>query len=132
MKLFVDNLELWFSAAGLVVIAGVPQLFSPFFPDLWQITAITAIAVGIIHGVLFWIVRSRQRTMRQRTLLQVNSMMKDLINNKLASAVLAHQLGETDSILKAATEISQMLENASEDHLDSWLKTYPHADTPSG
>jgi len=65
MNFLLRYLELVFTAAGLLVIFGVTALVHPQGIDASTVAAITATLVGVVHGVLFWAVRHRQRLARQ-------------------------------------------------------------------
>ena len=57
MRALLNYLELIFTAAGIGVIFLITALIHPQGMSSWQVAGITATAVGVIHGVLFWIVR---------------------------------------------------------------------------
>jgi hypothetical protein len=90
MKTFLSHyLELVFTALGLLVILAVPALFLRRYPVYpWRIAAVTATAVGIIHGLLFYVVRRRERDARTRLIREVRSMT-DVLCNQLQVVVLA-------------------------------------------
>ena len=53
---------------GTVLIFGIPAVVGLSGVDFWRLTAIIAIAVGIIHGVIFWVVCRRQRQIRRKSI----------------------------------------------------------------
>lgn len=140
MHFFLRNLELIFTAAGLLVIAGVTLLVHPAGVGPWTVAAITAIMVGIIHGVLFWVVRQRQRLVRLDALNDTQQMLRDVVINQLAiirlNAELQNQTNRSDTVVaiarleKAMTTIDQTLNDISEESLSRWRSRYNFPSTP--
>jgi hypothetical protein len=83
MKFILNNIELLLSGIGLLVIWLVPSLVVRGQYDIWKATAVTAIAVGLIHGFIFWLIRRRQRIVRQEAIREIRLMLSDMINNEL-------------------------------------------------
>jgi two-component system CheB/CheR fusion protein len=84
-RVFLEYIELWLSALGLVLIWAIPQLLTPTEGDRWRITAITAIAIGIIHGILFWIVRRRRQKIKAQThalIEQENARLEERVSER--------------------------------------------------
>lgn len=140
MRKVLENLELILTAAGLLVIFAVPH----FWPqqsldvDTWKITAITAIAVGIIHGLIFWAVRSRQRAIRAQALGDAEAMLKDIVNNQLAVIRFTADIQQREGIaIKEASarinnsvaKINAALENISEESLKKWRDKHAPGDS---
>lgn len=133
MKFFLRHLELFLTAAGLVVIFGVTALFHPAGSNPWAVAAVTAIAVGVIHGVLFWLVRQRQRHVRQAALSDAQRMLRDVVNNQLAVIRLGIDLhGATGASSRAAigrleeavAAINLAIGDVSEESLARWQSRY--------
>lgn len=126
LQIFIRHLELWLSAAGLAVIVLMPSIFVTELPDWWHVAGLTAIAVGLLHGVIFWIVRQRQRWVREQTLNEVRALLKHSINNPLTSIALqAGMFGDKNpaqvrEILAAVDRISQALSTLSDERLTRW------------
>ncbi len=129
MKFILRYLELVFTVVGLAVIFGVTALFSSRGTSTWQIAAITAGLVGVIHGVLFWLVRRRQRDVRRAAITEIQSMLRDEISKQLkvieAMSVLRESRPDEtkracDYISRAVTSIDSALELLSEESLRSW------------
>lgn len=129
---FIRQIELYLTGVGLLVILVVPQLFAESSRML--VMAITAIGVGVVHGVLFWLVRRRQRLLRAEVLADVQRMLKDRINNKL-QIVLMHAVGDDaelsgddraqlEEVTLAAKEVAQVLNHLSTESLTSWQSRY--------
>jgi hypothetical protein len=113
MKSFLSNyLELIFTALGLVVILAVPAFFSqryhlhPLTEYPWRVAAITATAVGVIHGILFFIVRRRQREARARVIHDVRQL-SDVLCNQLQVVVFARHAEDEQELLDAAHAIQR-------------------------
>ena len=130
---FIKNIELWLSAAGLVVIWAVPPLLD-FDPDnLWRATAVTAMAVGVLHGIIFWTVRARQRRLRESAIREIRLMLKDVAYNKLNTIVLCLYDPDVRNTVKeeaveeikaSVRDISEMVGDLSEESLTDWQKKY--------
>lgn len=132
MRFVLRHLELILSGAGLLVILAVPALFFRRSPRHLLAMAITAIAVGLLHGVIFWVVRHRQRRVRQETIAQLQAMLLDVINNKLTILLAAQsaEVGAQDRALlqekaqASLASIQALLRDLSEETLLSWRQRY--------
>lgn len=127
------HLELYLTAAGLLVIVLVPQLFATESQIL--AAAVTAALVGVVHGGIFWAVRRRQRLMRELLIADVQGMLKDRINNRLQAMLLHAESAEhgvnprdrapLQDVFEAAKEISALLDVLSLESLSHWQTRYP-------
>ncbi len=135
MQSFIRNLELWLTAAGLVVVAIAAAWSAAVHIEPWRTAAIAATAVGVIHGILFWIVRSRQRKMRTQTIAEVQFMLSDIVNNQLGIIMAAAEMtpGNTASsetaehtqrIRASVLRISEGVRHLSEESLGAWSAKY--------
>lgn len=132
---FIDNIELWLSGAGIVVILGVPNLYNPAPGSFWKVAAITAIGVGLLHGVIFWVIRRRQRIVRQKSIDEIREMLSDVVKNKLA--VIDMYLPESDEqevveaqlegIQETIEQISVHVDTLSEESIKDWKTKYDGA-----
>jgi hypothetical protein len=140
---FFPHIELWLSAVAILIILFLPPLLRQLLnqPDgaLWEMRTVTAVAVGTLHGVLFWTVRRRQRVVRQRTVDEVQDMLNDLIDNKLSQIVMTLHTTKaiTDgqqrafaSIKETALTIGRVLDTVSEESLEGWKSRYQRATGP--
>lgn len=131
---FVLNyLELILTGAGIAVIVAVPPLLLPLVGDLWCATALTAIAVGALHGCIFWVVRRRQRRVRAQAIVQVRAMLHDQIKNPLSVIALNAELSRAQAkhlsrIQTSVQEINGVLDHLSDDSLRHWQAHYGVAD----
>ena len=132
---FVTHIELWLSAAGLLVIFGVPALIGTSGLAFWRLIALIAIGVGILHGFIFWAVRRRQRQVRRQSIREIQQMLSDVLKNKLAtinmylpeeeSQELVQQ--ELDGIRTSIEDIADEVENISEESIEGWKERYSGA-----
>jgi predicted membrane channel-forming protein YqfA (hemolysin III family) len=77
MKSLLRNLELILTAAGVLVVFVIFALFRDAGP--WKPAAICAVAVGVIHGIIFYIVRSKQRKARNSEVFSIRDMLDDVL-----------------------------------------------------
>ncbi len=127
---FVDNLEIYLTFAGLAVIFAMPALVGGM-GDYWQVLGMTAIAVGVVHGLLFWVVRRRQRQVRRELIVATREMLADRIRNQLQVLLVAatENRDETNrarvqAAMEASHEIVRTLDQLSLDSLQRWEKHY--------
>jgi divalent metal cation (Fe/Co/Zn/Cd) transporter len=140
LNFILRYLELIFTAAGLLVIFGVTAWFHPEGFDAPTVAAITATAVGVIHGVLFWAVRHRQRLVRRLALAEAQKMLRDVVMNQLAVIRLNVELqdvpGLHDSTAafarfeQAIDTIDRTLDELSEESVARWRSHYQLAAPP--
>ena len=135
MPFFLRHLELFLTAAGLVVVFGAAALFHPGGTNPWKVAAITAVGVGVIHGVIFWLVRERQRTVRRSTLLETERMLRDVVINQLAIIRLSVELQQEgrderrlalQRVEGAIDTINAALTGLTEESLTRWRVRYDH------
>ena len=130
-KLFINNLELWLNAAGIVVVFAVAAL-APGTADLWQIAAVTALGVSVLHGLIFWTVRRRQRMIRHRSIMEIREMLTDVVQNHLAIIAMAlppseeYQM-EVEIMKESIAEITHQVGGLSEEQLSEWKSHYREA-----
>ena len=128
MRFFLKYIELILTGAGILVVAFVPSLFSSE-EHLLLSRAITALLVGVLHGIIFFLIRHRQRQVREQTLNEIRGMLKDVLNNHLTVISLTTSNNSTASkaverIQRSTFAISDALDNISEESLSSWKKKY--------
>ena len=129
MQFFLRHIELFLSAAGLLVIVAVPGLAPNLFGSQWVTAAVTATFVGVLHGMIFWLVRSRQRKLREQTISEISSMLRDVVNNQLTIIAMA---SESDAAARAKTtvdsarNISTLVNSLNEEKLRQWRERFPN------
>jgi hypothetical protein len=69
------------TAVGVVVVIAVFAIFHAIAP--WKAAAICAVTVSVIHGLIFFGVRSAQRGGRKKAVVSIRTMLDELVNNKL-------------------------------------------------
>jgi hypothetical protein len=136
MAFLLAHLEIILSAVGILVIVFVPSLVNPNPDTFWEVTAITAILVGLIHGMIFWLIRRRQRTIRTEIIHELRTVLTDVINNQLVALSLhARKLSsmsdpasEIDAHLRvldqSAQAISTYVNLLSEESIRKWKERY--------
>ncbi len=126
-KVFLDNLELWLSAAGIAVTFAIPLLFPRTFA-FWQIAAFSAVGVATLHGVIFWAVRRRQRQVRARAIAEIRTMTQDVIKDQLAVfSMIAQQTEvaeEAEMFNESMDTIVHLIDTLSEESLTDWKGRY--------
>jgi len=81
MKPFLRYLELILTAVGVLVILLIFAIFRDTTP--WKAAAICAVVVGVVHGLIFYLVRARQRKTRSQEVFSVRGMLDDMLNEQL-------------------------------------------------
>ena len=135
MNKFLANIELWLTALGLVVVLTVPAALADHLP-FWPTMAVTAAAIGVIHGLIFWMVRRRQRTVRRDAITDIREMLSDRVNNHLTLVLLdledgagGIESGRLREIQKALGEVTALVGSLSEETLQTWRARYESAMT---
>ena len=126
MRGFLNHIELWLSAAGVAVILLVPGLLDLEGTNPWRTTALTAIAVGVLHGMIFWAVRRRQRAVRERTLLEARAMLSESIQKQVAALLTMdaraseEQRKRLDGVFDSLILLDHLLDSLSSEGLRAW------------
>jgi uncharacterized membrane protein YraQ (UPF0718 family) len=81
MKPFLRYLELILTAVGVIVIFLIFAIFRDTSP--WKAAAICAVVVGVVHGLIFYLVRARQRKTRSQEVFSIREMLDDMVNDQL-------------------------------------------------
>ena len=130
MKGFLRHMELWLSALGIVLILLVPGLLlRGRGGDLWKVTAYLAIAVGLLHGLIFWLVRRRQRRVREQTLAEAHAMLRDGIHRQVAALLTMdataseEQRRRLDGVFDSLMLLDQLLDSLSAERLRAWTSS---------
>lgn len=136
IRSFIRHIELWLSAAGLVVILAVPGLLAEEGSAFWRIAALTAMGVGVLHGAIFWVIRRRQQRIREHSIAEIREMLSDVVKNQLA-VMRMYLPRENDQIVEAELkgikasidQISEQVDALSEESLTEWKTHYREAVT---
>jgi hypothetical protein len=94
MQKFLENLELILTGAGVAVVAIFFALFKDVAP--WKAAALSALAVGVLHGIIFFAVRSAQRQARNKAVTAIRHTLDDLVRNKLQVVLFATEIKDGD------------------------------------
>lgn len=126
MRGFLNHIELWLSAAGVAVILLIGGLLGGSGVGRWQVTAYTAIAVGVLHGIIFWVVRRRQRRVREKTLAEAHAMLRDSIQKQVAALLTMdaraseEQRRRLDGVFDSLVLLDHLLDSLSSERLRAW------------
>ncbi|SFS04416.1 hypothetical protein SAMN05421771_0915 [Granulicella pectinivorans] len=77
MKMILRYLELILTFVGVIVVFAVFAIFRDGAP--WKPAAVCAVAVGVIHGIIFYVVRSKQRKARKSEVFSIREMLDDMM-----------------------------------------------------
>lgn len=133
MKALQRDLEIYLSLAGLLLILFAIVLISPLGLSPWLVGAVAAVLISLLHGLVFWLIRRRQRQIRQQAFNEIQLMLKDLINNQLTVIqTMSSMRGVTpeetsracDYITRSVNTISRALHDLSEESLQRWQRQY--------
>jgi hypothetical protein len=140
MGFLLANIEIILSVLGLLIILAVPSIVNSQPDKFWEVTAITAVLVGLIHGIIFWLIRRRQRVIRARVFDEVRIALADVINNEVVALKLnARKLSGTSdhfaaiethlqAVNKIANKITDYVNFLSEDSIRAWRDKYHKRD----
>jgi hypothetical protein len=126
LKKLLHHMELWLSAAGVAVILLLPRLLGASDGDHWKAMAVTAIVVGVLHGIIFWSVRRRQRLVRERTLREAQTMLRDGIQKQVAALLTMDaratdaQRKRLDGVFDSLILLDHLLDSLSSERLRAW------------
>jgi len=134
---FLDNIELILTAVGIGVILLSGWVASRSALSVAMATAVSATVVGVIHGILFWLLRRRQRRVRQEAIGQIREMLEDLGKNRLQTIKMSLYMVQAcqpdqeertrqsfDRAHQILGEISNLIDHISEESLASWRQRY--------
>jgi c-di-AMP phosphodiesterase-like protein len=94
MQRVLRYLELILTAAGVLIVTIVFLLFHRIAP--WKAAALCAVTVAVLHGLIFFAVRSAQRRARNEAIDRVRRQLDDLVRNKLQVVLCATELNGED------------------------------------
>jgi hypothetical protein len=123
---FLNHIELWLSAAGVALVFLLPGLLGLEGANPWRATAWTAIAIGVLHGIIFWVVRRRQRRVREQTLREAHAMLRDSIQKQVAALLTMDaratedQRKRLDGVFDSLILLDHLLDSLSSERLRTW------------
>lgn len=126
------HIELWLSAAGVLVVWVAAALIAPDAGSVWKVAALAALAVSLLHGIIFWIVRRRQQRVREHAITEIREMMADRVKNQLAVIGMYAPLTQEREAFEMAlgginasiTEIAAVVDSLSSESLVDWKQHY--------
>jgi uncharacterized membrane protein (Fun14 family) len=134
---FLNNIELILTAVGIGVILLSGFVASPSAFSLETATAVSATLVGVIHGILFWLLRRRQRQVRREAIRQIREMLEDLGKNRLQTIKMSLYMVQArqpeqeertrksfDRVYQILAEMSTLIDHISEESLADWRHRY--------
>lgn len=131
-RLFLDHIELWLSGAGLAVV-WLSTLAAPHL-EPWKVAAVTALGVSVLHGLIFWVVRRRQRQIRYQAVHEIREMLTDEVKNQLAvigaslpSSAFSEYAEQIDDVTRSIETIGVMMDDLTEERVSTWKRTYANA-----
>jgi uncharacterized YccA/Bax inhibitor family protein len=111
MKNLLEYLELVLTAAGVLVVIAIFAIFRNVAP--WKAAAVSALIVGVLHGIIFFVVRSAQRRARRAAVTTIRHTFDDLVRNKLQVVLFATEIQDQDwrpAAQRAVQEIQNSLD----------------------
>ncbi|MFS8851432.1 hypothetical protein NW832_01365 [Synechococcus sp. R5-16] len=142
---FLNNIELILTAVGIgvILLSGFVASRSafkdsvPLTRTVEMATAVSATLVGVIHGILFWLLRRRQRWVRQEAIRQIREMLEDLGKNRLQTIKMSLYMVQArqpeqeertrqsfDRVYQILAEMSTLIDHISEESLAGWRHRY--------
>jgi hypothetical protein len=89
METFLRYIELVLTAVGVMVVVAVFVLFRNIAP--WEAATICAVAVSVVHGAIFFAVRSLQRRGRNEAVGSIRTTLDELVDGKLDEVLNAEE-----------------------------------------
>ena len=110
MRKILEHLELILTAAGVLVVVAFFLVFRNI--AAWKAAALSAVAVAVLHGIIFAVVRSTQRRVRRLAVIKIRRTFDDLVRNKLQVVLFATEIQDEDwrpAAQRAVQEIQNSL-----------------------
>jgi predicted membrane channel-forming protein YqfA (hemolysin III family) len=92
MRTFLEYIEITLTAVGVVLVIVVYALARHMDP--WKAAALCAVVVGVLHGLIFYAIRSSQREARRKNVFSIRGMLEDMVKNRLDVALYPGEEGE--------------------------------------
>ena len=84
--------------------------------------------VGVLHGIIFWSVRRRQRRVREQTLREAHAMLRDSIQKQVAALLTMDarateaQRKRLDGVFDSLILLDHLLDSLSSERLRAWTR----------
>ena len=131
MGLFLRHLELTVTAVSLALLSTGGWLTRVEVPGGGTRLLFLAGSICFAQGSVLWVVRSKQRSARDQTLLEVQTMLQDVVNNQLVVIQMADQINrrKPGAVPEAAVErsvgvIYEAIASLSHESLHAWTLKY--------
>ncbi len=95
MNFFVRYIELILTAVGLA-LCGLAIVAIPSSESKWFDVAMVSITIGVVHGVIFFVVRKRERRARSMAIADAAHMLQDRVNNLMTAVLYWSQHGDEE------------------------------------
>ena len=110
-------------------------MIAPGSVAAWKETAFTALIVSVLHGMIFWIVRRRQRHIRAQSVQEIKEVLADPVKNQLAVIGMWLPRGSDwhlydihlEGINESIDAIETMVDELSEETIHAWNAKYREA-----
>ncbi len=129
-RAFLDNIELFLSAVGVLLTFLIPTLWSG--ATFWKVAALTAAGTALLHRLIFWTIRRRQRQVRADHIGEIREMLQDVIRDQFAVINLivrdtsTHHIKEKAAMLdESMARIGYLVDTLNEESLSTWKGAYP-------
>jgi hypothetical protein len=124
MRKSLEYLELILTAAGVLVVL----VFFSIFRDIvaWKAAALSALAVGVLHGIIFFAVRSAQRRARTIAIRNIRAKLDDLVRNKLQVVLFATEIQDQDWRPAAQRAVQEIVNNLNQIEAESLTAIHPN------
>lgn len=128
------HLELTVTAASLALLAGGGWMLRVDRAGGGSRLLFLTGSVCFVQGLVLWVVRSKQRSARDQTLVEVQTMLQDVVNNQLVVIQMADQINrrKPGAVPEAAVErsvgvIYEAIASLSHESLHAWSLKYRQA-----
>lgn len=123
MRKSLEYLELILTAAGVLVVV----IFFSIFRDVaaWKAAAFSALAVGVLHGIIFFAVRSAQRRARAVAIRNIRNTLNDIVRNKLQVVLFATEIQDEDWRPAAQSAVQEIIINLNHIEAESLTAVIP-------
>ncbi len=128
-RAILDNIELILSAVGVFLTFLVPTLWSG--ATFWKVAALTAAGTALLHGLIFWTIRRKQRQVRADHIGEIREMLQDVIRDQFAIINMVvrdpsmHHVKEKTAILdESMARIGHLVDTLNEESLTTWKGVY--------
>lgn len=120
-------LELLLTFAGLLICMLLIHLIPGDGAHKWQMITIVALVIGAIHGVIFFLVRNRERKARAKLIKEATHMLQDRLNNLMFIIVNGSNSGDPElekQSRESIDEIQRILGALSLSSIQKWKDYY--------